>query len=213
MTQPESGVGELTGLILAGGESSRLGRDNKAMAELGGRPLMRHVLDRFEPQVGRVLVSVHETRPEPEWFGHEPVVDVVNRRRGPLVGLVSGLLRLECRGWGDWLLVCPCDGPFLPRDLGERLLSAALKRSSPVATARYEDVLQPVFSLWHLETLPVLKAAVQTRGRGGLMQVLDGLPFVPVDWEPGHPSPFFNLNTPEDWERARAMVDGRVDGD
>jgi molybdopterin-guanine dinucleotide biosynthesis protein A len=197
----------LTALVLAGGESRRLGVTHKALAELGGRPMLEHVIERLRGQAERILISVHQTSDGLAKFGCEQVVDVVVRQRGPLTGLVSGLLRLECRGFGDWLLLSPCDAPFLPHDLGERLVRAVRETGKQVAVARYQGVVQPVFSLWHLGALPVLKAALLERGRGGLMSVLDGLSHVKVDWPEHDPSPFFNVNTPEDLHAACARLD------
>lgn len=205
----QTAIAGLTGLVLAGGESRRLGVPAKALADLGGRPLLGHVLDRLQPQVERVLLSVHHSSQELAAFGHELVVDVVESQRGPLTGLVSGLLRLECRGFGDWLLLCPCDAPFLPPDLARRLVHAVEGSNLPVAVARYEDVVQPVFSLWRLSTLPSIKGALLDRGRGGLMSVLDELPHATVDWPEAAPPPFFNVNTPEDLAVALAEVDSK----
>jgi molybdopterin-guanine dinucleotide biosynthesis protein A len=208
----ESARSGLTALVLAGGESRRLGVTHKALVDLGGRPMLDHVLERVRGQAERILISVHQTSDELTRFGCEQVVDVVVRQRGPLTGLVSGLLRLECRGFGDWLLLCPCDAPFLSHDLAERLVGAVRETGEQVAVARYQGVLQPVFSLWHLGALPVLKEALLERGRGGLMSVLDGLSHVKVDWPERNPSPFFNVNTPEELHAACAWVDGPTAG-
>lgn len=201
-------VAQPVGLILAGGQSSRLGAPRKALAEVGGAPLLRRIIDRLSGQAAPRMLSVHETDPELEGFGCEQVVDVVPRHRGPLVGLASGLLRLECRGLGEWLLLCPCDAPFVPADLAERLGAAALQEQRPVAVAGYQGVPQPVFSLWHLNTLPAVKSAVLERGRGGLMRMLDDLPHALVGWPDQDPAPFFNINTPDDLALARRLVDG-----
>jgi molybdopterin-guanine dinucleotide biosynthesis protein A len=196
------------GLILAGGQSSRLGVPRKALAEVGGAPLLRRIIDRLSGQAAPLLLSVHETDPQLEGFGCEQVVDVAPRHRGPLIGLASGLLRLECRGLGEWLLLCPCDAPFVPTDLAARLAEAALEEQRAIAVACYRGVPQPVFSLWHLDTLAKVKSAVMERGRGGLMRMLDDLPHALVEWPDQDPAPFFNVNTPDDLALARRLVDG-----
>jgi molybdopterin-guanine dinucleotide biosynthesis protein A len=200
------------GLVLAGGESSRFGEPGKALAGLGGQFLLQHVLGRLEPQVSRVLLSVHETRESYVALGFEQVVDVVERQRGPLTGLVSGLLRLECKGYGQWLLMCPCDAPFLPPDLSEKLTRCASEQNVPVAVARYDGIVQPVFSLWRQDVLPAIKSLVLERGRGGLMSALDEVPHAVVDWPLEQPPPFFNVNTPEDLAEAEQWVDAPGSG-
>jgi molybdopterin-guanine dinucleotide biosynthesis protein A len=194
-------------LVLAGGRASRLGVPSKALVEVGGKPLVQRVIDRLSGQVDRVMLSVQLTDAELEQTGCEQVVDVVQRHRGPLVGLVSGLSRLESRGAGEWLLLSPCDAPFVPLNLAEQLGAAVREPGRPVAVARYAGVAQPVFSLWHTGILPQLREAVWDRGRGGLMQMLDELPHVAVDWPEQNPPPFFNINTPEQLLAARQLVD------
>lgn len=198
--------------VLAGGQSSRLGVPSKALARLSGKPLLEHVLARLAGQVSSVMISVQQTDPELAGYADELVVDVVQRHRGPLTGLCSALLRLDCRGRDDWLLLCPCDAPFLPLDLAGRLASAVSQTDRPVAVARYQGSLQPVFSLWSQATLPVIRAAVLDQQRGGLMSLLDEVPHVAVDWPEQAPDPFFNVNTPADLEQAERLLDGRRSG-
>jgi len=103
--------------------------------------------------------------------------------------------------------LCPCDAPFLPPDLAARLTRCAAKRGVSVAVARYDGIVQPVFSLWRLDVLPLVKGMVLERGRGGLMSVLDEVPHAVADWPLQQPSPFFNVNTPEDLVEAGRWVD------
>jgi molybdopterin-guanine dinucleotide biosynthesis protein A len=189
--------------VLAGGESRRLGVPSKALASLAGMPLVQHVLERLSAQVRSTLLSVQSTEPQLAAWGHELVVDVVQRHRGPLTGLCSAMLRLECRGDGEWLLLCPCDAPFLPLDLAQRLSEAAVRSGQPVA------VVQPVFSLWSLAVLPEIRRAVLEKGRGGLMQLLDELPHTVMDWPAQQPNPFFNINTPAELAEAGRLLDNQ----
>lgn len=180
---------------------------SKALASLAGKPLAQHVLERLSPQVHSTLLSVQRTDPQLASWGHELVVDVVQRHRGPLTGLCSALLGLECRGSGEWLLLCPCDAPFLPMDLAQRLTKAARRTGQPVAVARYGGIAQPVFSLWSLGVLPEIRRAVLEQGRGGLMQLLDELPHTLVDWPAQEPNPFFNVNTQAELAEAERLLD------
>jgi molybdopterin-guanine dinucleotide biosynthesis protein A len=194
------------GAILAGGRASRLGIASKALAPLGGKPLIRHVLERLSAQAEPIIVSVQAYQPELESYGHEQVEDVVPRHRGPLVGLCSAMRRLAGEAAVQWLLLCPCDAPFLPGDLAFRLYRSAQRERRPVSVAKYQDVLQPTFSLWHMSLYPAVREAVMAQGGSGLWQVLRELPYAEVEWAVRDLPPFFNVNTPDDLDRAARLA-------
>ncbi len=199
-------------VILAGGRSSRLGNGSKALAPLAGVPMVRHVMRRLEQQAGPLLLSVQQQQSELDSLGLQSIADLVQRHRGPLTGLYSALQYLANAAEQDWLLLCPCDAPFLPTDLAPRLYAAARRESKPVSVARYAEVRQPTFSLWNLSVLPEIHQAVMNTGRGGLNAMLEQLPHVSVDWVDADPQagrlpPFFNVNTKQDLLEAEQLLD------
>jgi molybdopterin-guanine dinucleotide biosynthesis protein A len=195
-------------VILAGGQARRLGVASKALAPLAGKPLIQHVLERLAGQAEPILVSVQAALPALGKYGHEQVVDIVQRHRGPLVGLCSAMQRLAGETACEWLLLCPCDAPFLPGDLAVRLYRSAEQEQRPVSVAKYQDVLQPTFSLWNMGLYPAVSEAVMARGGSGLWQVLRELPYAEVEWAVRDLPPFFNINTPHDLDRAARLADG-----
>ena len=102
------------GLILAGGQSRRMGGGDKALALLGGKPLLRHVVERMAPQVDGLALSVERVSPTLAAFGLPQLADEQPGHRGPLPGLLAGLRHFCDRA--DWVLFAPCDAPFLPLD-------------------------------------------------------------------------------------------------
>jgi len=195
------------GVILAGGRSMRMGGGRKALLELGGRPLLAHVRERLEKQAGPLLLSCGDSEDDFEGLGMECVPDLLPGYRGPLTGLYSALQYLADRGHGDGLVLCPCDAPFLPSDLVQVLLEAAGEKIRPVVAVSWQGVLQPTFSLWQTQHLPVVKAAVVEQGIGGLKRVMLSMPHRIVEWRVAEPPPFFNVNTPGELEIAAAWLD------
>ncbi|MEJ8567342.1 molybdenum cofactor guanylyltransferase MobA [Elongatibacter sediminis] len=194
----------MSGVILAGGRARRMGGCGKALLSLSGKPLLGHVIERLAPQVDGLVLSVECRDENLERFGLEQVPDPNPGGGGPLGGLLAAL---SCLPEGsDWLLLAPCDAPFLPPDLGSRLLRSAVEQSRPGALARYQGELQPTFSLWHRSLEPEIRRAVVERGLGGFKQFLDLVPLPAVDWPESDPPPFFNINTPEALERAEALL-------
>jgi molybdopterin-guanine dinucleotide biosynthesis protein A len=95
----------VAGYVLAGGMSSRMGRD-KALLELGGRPLVDHAVAKLRRICAKVKIL--GTNPELESYG--PVVRDVHPGCGPMSGVEAALLDSEY----DWNLILPVDVPFLP---------------------------------------------------------------------------------------------------
>jgi molybdenum cofactor guanylyltransferase len=202
--------GQLAGVILAGGRSTRMRGGLKGLVELDGRPLLQHVIDRLRPQVGRIFLSVEQFNPALEVFGLAQIEDPRSGSCGPLGGLMAALQALP--EGQDWLLLLPCDAPFLPLDLGSRLHAAALDAGTLVGVVHDAGRLQPTFSLWNRSLLPAIEQAVIGQGMGGFMQFLDGVRFSTVSWKTGgagnKPSdlPFFNINTPDDLRQAEIVI-------
>ena len=195
------------GVILAGGRSSRMGGARKALLELGGRPLLAHVLDRLRPQADPLLISCEGESGDFDVFGLACVADLLPGYRGPLTGLYSALQYLADNGHDGGLVLCPCDAPFLPENLVQTMLEAGGERIRPAVVVSWQGVLQPTFSLWRNHHLPVIRSAVLEQGMGGLRQVLLSMPHEIVEWVSTEPPPFFNVNTPEELETAAVWLD------
>lgn len=199
------------GAVLAGGRSRRMGGDRKALLELDGKPLVRHVIERLEPQVERLVLSVETMDLSLDFLGLDQVPDPVPGSRGPLGGLAAAL-GLAVRHGFDWLVVAPCDSPFLPGDLCERLVGAAVETGEKIAVARDSLRVQPAFSAWRGDMLDEVSRAVADRGLAGFFQLLDGCPHCRVDWPETAPPPFYNINDPAGLERARAWLKTEKEG-
>ena len=197
------------GVILAGGRSSRMGGQRKALAEVAGRPLLAHVVERLQPQVGGLLLSCDGPANELDGFGLPQVADLVPGYRGPLAGLYSVMQHLADGGFDGSLVLCPCDAPFVPRDLVDVLRRAGA--GGKAAVAAWQGVPQPTFSLWHAHHREMIREMLFERGLGGPRQALDRLPHEVVEWAATEPPPFFNVNTPEDLARARGWLDRPAD--
>lgn len=193
------------GAILAGGRSRRMGVGSKALLELDGRAMLQHVIDRVTPQVDRLLLSVETPLVEFESFGLPQVPDPEPGSRGPLGGLAAALRYLH-QGQDSYLLLVPCDAPFLPADLARSLHDRAESEGSMIAVASYRSNLQPTFSLWHRDVLEDLESAVKNDRMAGFKQFLRGRKYSVLEWPASAVNPFFNINDPSALEDARKMT-------
>ena len=136
------------GCILAGGAGRRLGGRDKGLIELDGRPLVEHCRDRLAPQVDAMLVSANRHQAWYRRFVPRVVGDDDNADGDAMAGPLAGMLA-AMRAAPQAMIVCvPCDSPFFPRDLVQRLRAALGTDSRTIAVARTPARLQPVFALF-----------------------------------------------------------------
>jgi len=156
----------ITGLILAGGRGSRMGNVDKGLQPFRGKPMARHAIERLLPQVGSVMVNANRNLERwlelaaPVWADETPGF------AGPLAGLEAGLIHCAT----PWLLAVPCDSPFLPLDLAERLAAAVEEHDADLAFAVTREAgmrpqPHPVFCLVKASRLPVLSQYLREGGR------------------------------------------------
>ncbi len=134
---------ETCGLILAGGQGRRMGGVDKGLQPLQGKPLLQHVIERLSPQVDRLLINANQNLERYAEFGCPVVPDRIGGFAGPLAGLDAGLNATDA----PLMVTVPCDSPFLPHDLVERLATARSEIDADVAVARTGSQPHPVFAL------------------------------------------------------------------
>lgn len=152
---------DITGIVLAGGQGRRMGSVDKGLVELDGRALVAHVIDRLGPQVAALVINANQNRDRYAAFGHAVVADAIGGFAGPLAGLHAGLSAATT----PYVVTSPCDSPFLPHDLVERLAAAFDQTPLDLAVARTFDQPHPVFSLVKRSVLPHLEAFLRAGGR------------------------------------------------
>ncbi len=179
---------DVTGLILAGGQSRRFGAD-KARHPVEGRPMIARVYDVLAPRVASVLVSVHG--PEDDYgLPAERVVDAYPGA-GPLAGLHAGLARCPT----PWLLALACDLPFLTSEVLEILLSARDEAARPVVAHTPDGRRQPLCALYPR----ALCATAEDRLEAGRFALHDLLRVAgPVREVPVPAAPLRNVNVQDD---------------
>ena len=195
------------GLILAAGRSSRMGSVNKVQAVLAGRSLLNHVIDRLAPQVDQLVINGDAgTCGESDY----PLVeDALDGFQGPLMGLYSALSSAKSSdklGQATYLMMVPCDGPFIPNNLVAELHQQILEQDADVACIRYQGFAQPTFSLWHKRVAPAVKEALLVKKYGGFKPLLADLNATYLDWPEQSVSPFFNINTVDDLAEAEGLL-------
>lgn len=162
-------INEITGLVLAGGRGSRMGNVDKGLQNFRGAPMALHVIMRLSPQVGTIMINANQNLGPYEGFGVPVWPDQIGGFAGPLAGLQTGLSHCET----GYLVTAPCDSPFLPHDLVERLAEALVEKDADLAVAVTVEgeggdqrrQPHPVFCLMKASLLPHLERFLQEGGR------------------------------------------------
>ena len=172
-----AGFPGIAGCVLAGGRSSRMGRD-KATIRLPGpdgeATLLERTLALFDGLCGAAYVSVRQDSPACACVGEDRLVFDEGPEIGPLGGLLSVLGRAGRDGF-DAVLVLACDLPFAGREQLVRLLRRRERRpAGTLATALRRDGAsrpEPLCAVWETAALPLL-AEARDKGRYSLFRAL-----------------------------------------
>lgn len=178
------------------------GRD-KGMLEFKGKPLINHVLTALRPQVTEVLISANRNLEFYRETGFRVVTDLHPGFAGPLAGVAAAMHAVTC----SHLLVVPCDGPFVPDQLGQRLASAVAGRREAVAAAHDGTRLHPTFALIPTSLRDDLDAFLAGGGHK-IDSFYNRHEFIIVDFS-DCPQAFLNINTPEEMKQFQAQAQKR----
>jgi len=194
------------GIILAGGQATRMGGGDKGLLRLGGTTLLGLVIDRLSPQVAGLCLNANGDAARFKSFGIPVVADTVDGFAGPLAGVLAGLDWAADMG-ADHIVTAAADTPFFPGDLVPQLQMAAELAGKPIALARTDNGRHPTFGLWPVAFRQDLRAAL-TDGVRKVVQWSDSHGTAMADFPTGRFDPFFNVNTPEDLALAISYAEG-----
>lgn len=189
----------IIGVLLAGGQSSRMGGGDKCLAMLGGETLLARAIARSAPQLDTLILNANGDAARFTGCGLPVVADGIDGFAGPLAGILSALeYAREVHPDCAYVVSFATDAPFFPDDLVARLFAAMRAQQKPLACAVSGGRTHPVFGVWpvaladdlrHAMTHEIIRKVDRWTARHGV--ALADYPVLPFD-------PFLNINTPED---------------
>jgi molybdopterin-guanine dinucleotide biosynthesis protein A len=195
---------KVTGVIQAGGKSTRMDGRPKALIEIGGRRIVERVIEALSPAVDDVLIVTNT--PELYAFLGLPMVADVYPDHGSLGGIYTGL-----RAAGDVAFTVACDMPFLHPEVVRLVVARA--GQGDVVIPRVGTQLETMHAAYGKACLPHIEARLQARQLKivGFFNHVRVIEIAEADVARfGDPEVLFmNVNTPDELERARALVVGR----
>jgi molybdopterin-guanine dinucleotide biosynthesis protein A len=197
----------VAGYVLAGGGSTRFGRD-KALVEVGGTPMLGRMSELVRRVTGQIKIVAAPGKYEA--FG----VEIVGDRwpgEGPLGGIITALEDAASSATPpEWNLILSCDMPFLTQEwlafLGER----AAKSKAQVVFARSGSGPEPLCACWQTDAAAELRSGFER----GVRKVTEGIALLraevldETDWKRFDSAGrlFWNMNTAADYEEARRVL-------
>lgn len=179
----------ISALILAGGRSSRMEGSDKGLIDLDGIPMIQHVIRNLGKQLNLIRINANRNQPAYAELGFTVLEDRMDNYQGPLAGMARGLEQCP----SEWLLVVPCDTPYLPEDLVIRLFQQAQLQQAEIAVAHDGKRMQPVIALLHRDLYPSLISFLDSGDRK-IDRWYNKQKTVTVDFS-DKPDSFFNINS------------------
>ncbi|MGF1759845.1 molybdenum cofactor guanylyltransferase MobA [Photobacterium sagamiensis] len=180
-------------VILAGGQASRMGGNDKGLVELAGKAMIEHVMEALKPQTSSITINANRNRDRYQTYG-SVFGDHIQNYPGPLGGMHAALHHID----NEWIGFVPCDCPRLPSDLVTRMANAC-QEDTDIAVAHDGDHIQPVVTLVNRRILPKLEAFL-ANGDRKIILLYRQCNMITVDFS-DQPNAFVNLNTPEELQQ------------
>ena len=197
----------VAGYVLAGGGSTRFGRD-KALIEFDGQPMLLRMRELLHSVVGDVKVIA-----APGKYAEIGVTSEADRwpGEGPLGGIITSLqlaARSQCTS--QWNLIIGCDMPFLTREWLAHLAKQAQAGTAEVVVPRSTSGLEPLCACWRTSANTKLQRAFEE----GIRKVTDAMKRLDMevlddpDWTRFDTAGrlFWNMNTPADYDEAQRIL-------
>ena len=191
----------ISAVILAGGKARRMCGQDKGLQILGKQSLIEHVIHRLQPQVHDILINANRSQTEYAKFGFPVFSDELPDFQGPLSGMLTALEKTK----SDFILFTPCDTPFFPTNLLDKLKIAVENHRTLITYACDEEREHPVFCLMSVQLKEKLRHYLAS-GERRLLQFMkeNGGISVKFTKEEGN---FENFNTLDDLKKNSNLID------
>jgi molybdenum cofactor guanylyltransferase len=194
---------DVTGVILAGGQARRMGGQDKGLIMLNDKPMIEIIINTFKPQTAKLIINANRNHDHYSQYGLEIVADELSGFCGPLAGMASALQTINT----DYMVTAPCDSPFIPVDLVQRLADALENKSTEISVAHNGERIQPVFCMIKKTLLESLNDYLAA-GERKIDRWFEQHNYAIADFS-DKPETFENINTPEDIEIALSRLNSQ----
>ena len=201
------GPEDIVGVVLAGGLSRRMDGREKSFVNVAGKPMLRHVLDRFTPQVEKVIINANGDAGRFAEYDYPVVAAPIPDYAGPLAGILAALDWAAAHHPDSQFVVSvAADAPFLPSNLVQQFLRVVADLEPELLCAASYGRTHPVVGLWPVHLRDEWRRAVVDKGirKVDVWTMRYRLAYVEFNNDIG--DPFFNVNRPDDLLEAERLL-------
>jgi len=196
----------IIGIILAGGKSSRFGKD-KTSIRLGNKTLLEHTIDKIEKEFSEVLIISNNKNYNFKNKKIYTVKDCIEGQLGPLVGILTAMKWVkENKKNYRWIASFPCDTPFFDTKLISKLKLKTKKTSKKLIFLNSDKKRHNIFGLWSMDLIETLEKDIKNNFRKVEIWA-DKVGYESININVEKFDKFLNINTREDFEKAKENID------
>ena len=151
----------ITAVVLAGGRGRRFEGRDKGLIEFKQCPIIEHVIGAIAPQVSGIMINANRSEKTYAEYGYPVIGDELSGYQGPLAGFATAMKRAIT----PYILVLPCDGPYVSADFALRMARALEAEEADIAVAHDGERMQPVHALIRVDLLPSLNRFLESGER------------------------------------------------
>ncbi len=218
MKRPTLNNNMITGVILAGGQSTRMGGGDKFLKEINGKTILSLVIKKFEKQCSSVLISANGNPARLEAYNKPIIKDPIieadpttsketeDTLAGPLAGILAAMKwTIENKPGHTHILSVAADSPLFPDDFSQKMINQSNSLDDrAIILAKSGGWHHPIFGLWPIEFASDLEAQLNS----GVRKIRawtnshenSAVEFEEQDIKGTKIDPFFNINKPEDFD-------------
>jgi molybdopterin-guanine dinucleotide biosynthesis protein A len=192
-------------VVLAGGKSKRFGED-KNQIKLGDKTLLEHVLSKINNKFEEILiVSSHNLKIKKS--ENITIIPDCFDDFGPLAGVLSSMKWVkENQKQYKWVASFPSDTPFFDISIIEEYKKRININDSSLYFIKSNNKRHNIFGLWSIDLLDVLEDDLKNNNFRKVEDWADKIGVKTIDIEVNEFDPFFNINTKEDFEKAKEIL-------
>ena len=196
----------ILGIILAGGKSSRFGKD-KSTAKLGDKTLLDHTINKIENEFNEILVISNNKEFNFKNNKIHVVEDCIEGQLGPLVGILTAMKWVKKNNKNyKWIASFPCDTPFFDMKFISELKIKIKETSKKLIFLNSDKKRHNIFGLWSVDLIETLEEDI----KNGLRKVeiwADKIGYENININTKEFDMFLNINTKEDLKKAKENID------